>query len=155
MNGSQAPAARQTWLIIFGALVFSILIYGLLCFLIMQSPQPRNTNPASLAQMRPFMIAAAVGALVFSVVWLRVRVDGKIGGEGRPVTLSAGEFQSHSIVALALSEACAIFGLVLFFLGAPITEFAIFAAGTLLVDFAFILPRGLQFWSAYGRRGGF
>ena len=89
--------------------------------------------------------------LVISVAWLRFRVDGRIGGEGRDLVMSPEQFQTDSIMALALSEACAILGLLLFFLGAPLKELAFFAAGTLLVDFAFILPRGLQFWSAYER----
>ncbi|RYX86269.1 hypothetical protein EON83_03330 [bacterium] len=157
MNRSPAPAQsnRQVWLIIFGALVCSVLIYGLLCFFLEHSKSPRTTNPASLAQLRPFIIGLAVIMLIASVAWLRFKVDGKIGGEGRPVTITPPEFQSDSIVALALSEACAIFGLMLFFLGAPLQEFAFFAAGTLLVDFAFILPRGLQFWSAMDGRGNF
>jgi len=91
----------------------------------------------------------AVAMLVASVAWLRFRVDGKMGGEGRELMLSPDQFQTDSIVSLALSEACAIYGLLLFFLGAPLREFALFGLGTPMVNFFFILPRGLAFWSAW------
>lgn len=112
----------------------------------MEQSSQRQITP-SLPSLRPIFASLGVVALVASVTWLHFSIDGKIGGEGRPASLSPAEFQSHSIVALALAEACSIFGLVLFFLGAPIQEFGYFAAGTLFIDFAFILPRGLQFWS--------
>lgn len=143
----------MTWFILFAALTFSVVIYGLLCFIMEQDPKPRTINPATVAQMRPFFIAAAVGVLLVSVAWMRFRVDSKIGGEGRAVMLTPKQFQADSIVALALSEACSVFGLTLFFLGAPLKEFALFALGTLVVNFAFILPRGLQFWATHDRRG--
>ena len=152
MNDSQVTPTRQTWLIIFGALAFSVVMYCVLGFITEQ--HPRRVNPASVAQMRPFLIGAAVVMLVISVAWIRFRVDGKIGGEGRDLAMSPEQFQTDSLVALALSEACAILGLLLFFLGAPLRELAMFAAGTLLVDFAFILPRGLQFWAAHDKRSG-
>ena len=153
MNTPRPASLRQTWLIIFGALVFSVFVYGLLCYLIEHSPTPRRVNAASLAAMRPILIGLGIAALVVSVGWLRFNIDGKIGDGSRDLALSPGQFQTNSIVALALSEACCIFGLLLFFIGAPIKEFAIFALGTLFIDFAFILPRGLQFWSAYERTG--
>lgn len=137
--------ARQQWLIIFGALVASVAIYGLMCFFIAQNPK---SHPASLVltQARPVVIGLGIASLLASVLWLRFAVDGKIGGDGRPMTLSASEFQTRSIIALALAEACALFGLLLFFLGAPLADFGLFALGTLLIDFAFVLPRGLAFW---------
>ncbi len=157
MHSSRQAPTRLTWLIIFGGLVCSVFAYGLLCFLIdiSHESKPRALNAASLTAIRPILVVAAVVTLVAAVAWLRFRVDGKIGGEGREVVLSAAEFQTDSIVALALSESCAILGLLLFFLGAPLKEFALFALGTLIVDFAFILPRGLQFWATRDNRGSF
>ena len=149
MNRPRPAALRQTWLIVFGALVVSVFSYGLLCYLIEHSPNPRQVNAASVATMRPILIGMGIAALVASVGWLRFTIDGKIGDGGRDLALSPGQFQTKSIVALALSEACCIFGLLLFFMGAPMKEFAIFALGTLFIDLAFILPRGLQFWAAY------
>ncbi len=145
MSQQTPPTNQKTWFIIFFALVASIGTYGLLCFFVTQNP----TRPISptLATMRPFFIALAVAALMAAVAWLRFRVDGQIGGEGRPVTMSPAQFQTGTIIALALSEACAIFGLVLFFLGAPLGEFALFALGSVFVDLAFVLPRGIQFWA--------
>lgn len=145
MNRPQPVPIRRTWLVIFGALSASILVYCLMCFLIEHNNTTRHINPANVAQIRPFFIVFALAALIASVAWLRFRVDGKIGEDGRDLSLSAEQFQTDSIVALALSEACTIFGLTLFFIGIPLHEFAFFALGTLFVNFAFILPRGLMF----------
>ncbi len=147
------PPARRTWLIIFAALSATVFVYGLLAYLIEHNPQSHRTvNPASVATMRPLLILLALGMLGASVAWLRFRVDGKIGEDGRELLLTPGQFQTDSIVSLALSEACTIYGLLLFFLGAPLREYALFGLGTLLVNFAFILPRGLAFWAAWEKQ---
>lgn len=120
-----------------------------------QNPRTAHrADPATLAQVQPIAIGAAVAMLITSVAWFRFRVDGKIGEEGRAVILSPQQLQSDSIVALALSEACVLLGLILFFMGAPLKELLLCAAGTLIVDFAFILPRGLQFWAANDKQSG-
>lgn len=147
------PNPRRTWLIIFAALVWTVFIYGLMAFLLdlspsRQSPTGRPPDPTAL---RPIFYGLAVLALVASAGWLHFSTYGKIGGEGRKVELSPSEFQTNSIVALALAEACVILGLALFFLGAPLRELLIFGAGTLLVDLLVILPRGLAFWSYWER----
>ncbi len=146
---SQPPpqATPKIWFPIFFGISSSVLIYGLLCYLITHNPTAKRHISPNLAELRPFFVALALMSLVAALAWLRFRVDGKIGGEGRPVALSPIQFQTDSIVALALSQACSVYGLALFFLGAPISEFAVFAFGTLFVNFAFILPRGIQFWS--------
>ncbi len=137
-------ATKKSWLLVFSILVFSIGFYGFLAGIIERfGTRAANSDLAA----RPFFVAFAVIALIASLVWLRFRIDGKIGGEGRQKLLSPEQFQTDSIVALALAEACSTFGLALFFMGAPISDFAFFAFGTLFVDFAFILPRGIQFWA--------
>lgn len=153
MNSPQhSPAAlRQTWFVIFVFLCFSVLPYLLIGYLIEHGATVPRGNPQSLAALTPFIIPAAGLMLVASIAYLRFQVDGKIGGEGRPLTLSPTEFQTLSIIALALSEACSIFGLFLFFIGAPLQQLAYFVLATLFVNFAFVLPRGLRFWDAYAR----
>ncbi|PQV63982.1 hypothetical protein B1R32_1074 [Abditibacterium utsteinense] len=141
------PITKKSWFSIFFVLCGSVLTYGLLCYLITHNPDAKRSAMPDPTTMRPILIAAGVAALVVSLAWMRLRIDGKIGGEGRPVALSPQEFQTESIIALALAEGCSIFGLQLFFMGAPMSEFAVFGFGTLFVDFAFILPRGIQFWS--------
>lgn len=149
MNRSDYVALRQTWLTIFGALSFSVLVYLLLAYFIEHSPKSRQVNSQTLATMTPIIAFLGVAMLFAAVAYIRFRVDGKIGEEGRPILLTPEQFQTQSIVAFSLSEACATFGLLLFFLGAPLQQLAYFALGTLFVNFAFILPRGLKFWRSY------
>ncbi len=151
MQRNNPPANKRTWLIIFGALVWSVVIYGFLTFLLSQNPVSRP-NPANAAPLRPFVYGAALLALIGAAAYLHFTTYGKIGGEGRAPTLSGEQFQTHSIIALALSEACSIIGLVLFFLGAPMQEFFGFAAATIVLDLVFILPRGLSFWANWEKQ---
>ena len=150
------PATKKTWFVIFFALTASVAIYGLMAFMIAQNrsaPAPGN----SLATLRPIFYIAAGLALIASVGWMHFRTHGKIGDRGDVISLPgsqvalmpASQFQTETIVALALAEACSIFGLVLFFLGAPLVEFARFAAGTILVDLLYFLPKGIRYWAAW------
>ncbi len=158
IGGNDNPAPQQgspkmTWVIIVFAMAMSVLIYGLLCFFLMQSRTPPSGR--SLATMRPIVSAMAVLSLVAAIGWLQWKTSGRIGDtpavlgdRSSAALMEPGEFQTQSIIALALAEACSIYGLLLFFLGAPITEYAVFAAGSLLVILLYILPRGLKYWAA-------
>lgn len=147
---------RQTWLIIFAALVGSVFLYGLVCFFITQSriAHPQNA-PKPPADILCWMFSAmAVLALLASIVWMYVKTNGKIGdgstyGVAKAELMSPGEFQTQSVVALALSEACTIYGLTLFFIGVAMKYLVPFAFGTLIVDLFYILPRGLKYWSSW------
>ena len=149
----QTEARKTTWFIIFFAMVASVGVYGLLCFILMQS---RSAPPVGngLQTLRPILYVVAVGDVLASIAWVHFKTNGRIGGTAAmPSTgyllMKAAEFQTVSIVGLALAEACAIFGLLLFFLGAPITEFALFAVATLAVDLLYILPKGITYWAAW------
>jgi hypothetical protein len=50
-------------------------------------------------------------------------------------------FKTAMILSLAFAEACCVFGLLLFLLGAPASEFLRFQAATIGVDALFILPQ--------------
>jgi hypothetical protein len=146
-------AARRTWLIIVLAFAFSVVMNGLIGFFMMQ--QERTPNARALAMIRPLTYGLAVFQLLAAVGWLHLKTNGRIGdtlnvvGSSSTTTLmEPGDFQTQTIVALAMAELCSVWGLVLFFLGAPITEFAVFAAGSLLVILLYILPRGLKYWAA-------
>jgi len=156
MSEPTAKADKKNWLIIFAALVGSVFIYGLMCFVITQG---RVANPQSAPKtpqdtLRWMFSAMAVVALLASLGWMHVKTSGKIGdgstyGLAKAELMSPGEFQTQSIIALALSEACTIYGLTLFFIGVAIKDFVPFAVGTLLVDLFYILPRGLKYWSSW------
>ncbi|MDQ3812519.1 MAG: hypothetical protein M3347_01055 [Armatimonadota bacterium] len=146
-------AGKMTWFIIVFSMVVSVGIYGLLGFLLSQNRTPRAVSP-SLGTLRPILYILAVVMLLASVAWITFRTQGKTGGVPdttltKVALLSPPQFQTETIVGLSLAEACAIFGLLLFFMGAPLTEFALFAAGTLAVDLLFILPKGIAYWAAW------
>ncbi len=146
-----ASPEKRTWLIIFGALVASIFIYGLLCVILTQARTMRPVKPPE-PTLSLVLHALALVALLASIVWMHVKTSGKIGGtsvygETQSNLMEPSAFQTNSIVALAVAESCTIFGLTLFFTGATIKDFVPFALGTLLVDLSFILPRGLKYWA--------
>jgi len=122
-------------------------MYGLLAFFIEHGKAPRVVA-SNLPTMRILMTLFAIAELGASVAWLQFATRGKMGDSGGPI-LTPAEFQSQSIVAMALAEACSISGLLLFFLGNTLAQFAPFIAGTLLVFFVFILPKGLRYYAAW------
>ena len=144
---------KLTWLIIWAAICVSVLIYGLVCFMMLSSPQRqmlRGPQPA----FEYTMYAVAVATLIAASVWAyrstaAVSQRAMQAAHEKTPLPNPGEFQTNSIIALTLSEACSIYGLMLFFMGMPISKFAVFAAGTLLVNIAVILPRGLAYWVAW------
>ena len=144
-EASNVEPTKQSWLIILGALAVSVLIYGLLAYLLQNSPQPRAISP-QLPTLRVVVTLAALGALAASMAWLHFTTQGKMG---TPNLMTPGEFQTQSIVAMALAEACSICGLLLFFLGNTLIQFAPYIAGTLLVFGLWILPFGLRYWAAW------
>ncbi|HVF10122.1 MAG TPA: hypothetical protein VNA16_04930 [Abditibacteriaceae bacterium] len=146
---------KQQYFTIFFALVVSVGIYGFLCFLLDQNRKPMPEPAAALSLV---VGALALASLVAAVGWLHFRTYGKAGDAPSPATMAPpalmkpGEFQTETIIALALAESCAILGLLLFFLGAPLKAFVPFAAGTLAVDLFYILPRAVRYWSAYEKQ---
>jgi hypothetical protein len=100
-----------------------VLIYGLLCFFLMQRPHTAERKIA--ATMRPIVSAMAVlkpGSRDWVAAMEDKRKDRRhatvLGDRSSAALMEPGEFQTQSIIALALAEACSIYGLLLFFLGA-------------------------------------
>ena len=148
MNTQPTPVpTKQTWLIIFGALAFSALLYGLMAYFVENGKTPRTVSP-SLPTMRTLMTLVAIAQLGASVAWLHFQTLGKMGGSGETL-LTREQFQTQSIIAMALAESCSISGLLLFFMGNNLTQLAPFIFGTLVVFFASILPKGLRYWAAW------
>jgi F0F1-type ATP synthase membrane subunit c/vacuolar-type H+-ATPase subunit K len=147
----QAMGTKITWFVIFFGFVTSIGVYGLLCFIMQQNASRQLSE--SLTTLRPILYALALMDLLLSVGWMMFKSQGKPSSEPGasliPTPPSPAEFQTNTIIALAFAESCAFFGLVLFFLGAPIAEFARFAIGSVVVMLVFILPKGLSYWAAW------
>lgn len=152
MNTNSRPATRTTWFVLFAAMTWSVLVYGLLVYLLGQS---RNRPPlagTTHSVMRPVLYLLAGVNLLLAVVLpgfivkknTQTDSSAPIGSEPVP---EPSVFQTASIVSLALSESCAIFGLLLYFMGEPAREFWSFAVLTLLFNVIYILPRGVRYWS--------
>ncbi|HZO88191.1 MAG TPA: hypothetical protein VFB38_07600 [Chthonomonadaceae bacterium] len=155
MAAGSTLARKRVWLILVFAFIASIGIYGaLVCLLQQQRPAP--PSPAVLSTLRPVLYLLAIACLLASVGWMHGNTRNLPGGAFSPAApppLPAPErFQTITVIALALAEACAIMGLVLFFLGASAVEFARFALGTVIVDALSILPRGIRYWAAWERQ---
>lgn len=152
MNANSTQATRTTWFFIFGAMTFSILIYGLLVYLLGQSGNRPSLAGTTHSVLRPVLYLLAGVNLLLAVVLpgfivkknTRTDSSAPIGSEPVP---EPSVFQTASIVSLALSESCAIFGLLLYFMGEPAKEFWSFAVLTLLFNVTYILPRGVRYWS--------
>jgi F0F1-type ATP synthase membrane subunit c/vacuolar-type H+-ATPase subunit K len=165
-SGSTWRQQRQTYFIIFFALLMSVGIYVLLGFILSQSRKPL---PAPAEPLRLVFHVLAAGALVAAVAWMQFRTGNRVRdlaevgtfstrtGTIRTATtpprnvMTPGEFQTETIIALAIAEVCVILGLTYFFMGAPLVAFLPFAAGTLAVDLLGILPKALTYWRALER----
>ena len=159
MNPASATPDKKTWLIIFAALVGAVFMYGLICFFITQSriANPQSAPPPPQAAFRTALAFVAVLTLLGSVGWMYAKTNGKIGdsstyGATKAELMTPADFQTQSIIALAFAEACSIYGLTLFFVGATLRDFVPFAVGTVLVDLFYILPRGLKYWSSWEQK---
>jgi F0F1-type ATP synthase membrane subunit c/vacuolar-type H+-ATPase subunit K len=148
MNQGGAPTNRRTWLIILFAMVMTIPIYGVLCYFMMQGKTWPPKTPPNFATVRLMVSIMAVAELAAAVAFLQLKTWGRLGEE-RNQLMSPQEFQTNSIISMALAEACTIMGLFLFFSGNPIENFAYYALGTLAVHIGFILPKGLKYWAAW------
>jgi hypothetical protein len=121
----------------------SVGIYVLLCFTLSQSRKPL---PAPSESLRLVFHAVAAGALLAAVCWIQFRTANRIRDLSETATpsfgattatattatatttasqnlMTPGEFQTETIIALAIAEVCVILGLTYFFLGAPLAAF--------------------------------
>jgi F0F1-type ATP synthase membrane subunit c/vacuolar-type H+-ATPase subunit K len=133
---------KRTWYILFCAFIASIGVYGLLVSMLAAQRASMQPLPAVPAVLRQGIYLLACACLLGAIGWMQRAAPGFTR-----TPLSPAQFTSMTIVALAMSEACAIFGLLLFMLGGPPAEFARFAIATVLVNLLFILPRGVRYWA--------
>jgi hypothetical protein len=130
---------KSTWYILFGGFIFAIAAFTGMVYML-ASEHAAIATSSSLGIMRPIVYGLAVLSLLGAIHRIRF---------GAFEELSIPRFQTKTILSLAFSEACTIFGLLLFFLGAPPAEYLRFALGTLAVNFLVILPVGNRYWSLH------
>ena len=97
MSSESSQASIQITWIIYGALCMSMIVYGVVGFLIVVPPEEPNTDMI-------IPLALAVVSLVTGTGTLFVD------------KFSQGDYQTRNIIKWALSESIAIYGLVLYFL---------------------------------------
>ena len=144
-RGRNTGDPKTAWIIIFGAMSATVLIYGAIAFTFGPPGEPPETA-------RPLRMALWGAALVLLFAAQRIvapfqKAAGTTAGPRSPEPPGPGPtgFGRRSVVALALTDAAAIIGLVLVFVGGSRSDFLLLGALTLLVNFAIILPAGLAF----------
>lgn len=140
---------RIMWFTVVFAFLGSVVMYGAMAWK-MEAVTARQVSE-SLVQMRLPIMCMAVFCLVLSVLWsqLKLTIPAEVViGSSRKLQ-SAGRFLTHTLIALALAEAVAIFGLLLFFLGASLADFLMLAAPSAAVMVIFIIPKGIVYWNVH------
>ncbi len=142
---------RLTWATIVFAFIGSVIMYGALAYMLQQSSE-RTVSPG-LEAMRLPVTLLGIACLVASVLWtqLRLVVHGEYASTVGDIP-APKQFITHTVIALAFAEACAVFGLLLFFLGASWTDFLLFALPSIAVMVLFVLPKGNAYWSVWESR---
>jgi len=147
----EPPANRLTWATIVFAFVGSVVMYGVLAYMLQQSGS--RPSASGLEAMRLPTTLLGVASLVASVVWAQWRLA--VRGEYASITTDTPtpkQFILHTFIALSFAEACAVFGLLLFFTGASFTDFLMFAVPSMAVMLFFVLPKGNAYWTAWESR---
>ncbi len=147
----EAPANRFTWATIVFAFVGSVVMYGVLAYMLQQSGD--RPSASGLEAMRLPTTLLGIASLVASVVWAqwRLAVRGEYASSTTDIP-TPRQCIVHTLIALSFAEACAVFGLLLFFVGASFTDFLMFAVPSVAVMLFFVLPKGSAYWTAWESR---
>ncbi len=149
MHGT--PANRLTWMTIVFGFAGSLVMYAVLAYMLDQSGA--RVQSTSLQAMRLPVSLMAVVCLLVSVIWSQLRLAVHVESVAQSGDLpSPQRFVTYSVIALAFAEACAVFGLILFFLGAPFNELLMFIVPSAVVMLFVILPKGAGYWRAWESR---
>ncbi|MER3472610.1 MAG: hypothetical protein C4335_00955 [Armatimonadota bacterium] len=152
----QSSPNRLTWATMVFAFIGSVVMYGVLAYILAQSGA--HTTSDLLEPLRLPVTLIGIACLVVSVVWaqLRLSVQREFVPRGFPAIAGAlpepRQFITHTIIALAFAEACAILGLLFFFVGGSLTDFLLCAVPSVAVMLIVILPKGGAYWQAWESR---
>lgn len=151
MSTYEQEASRlQIRLLIIGlAFAAAVGLYVLLAFILEHTQRPPAV-PSALAALRPVLIGLsvvmAVAALVAEQLQLnRERVKARAETQPQPIASVAAQCQTTFILCAALTEAIAIYGLLLFFLGDPFVHLLWFAGAAVALQAGMLLPRASQY----------
>jgi len=139
-----AQTPKMTWFVIVLAMVLAIVFYGLIAMLLPRESLPVQP-PAVLSMLRPFLFAFGMVCVLGAIGWIYRNAQ----GSATTTLPSPRDFNTATIIGLALAEVGALAGLVLFVLGGPFSDFVLLALGALAVDLLYILPKGRSYWTAW------
>ncbi len=117
MSSEKTQANMQTIWIIYGALCMSMIVYGVVGFVVVTPPENPNTDMVMPLALAMISLTTSVGTFF---------VDKFI----------QGDYQTRCIIKWALTESIAIYGFVLYFLTANIVyllAFIVFALALMAV----------------------
>ena len=128
---------KVRWLVLVAGLTASIPLYAVVVFVL--AAGERHGGPAPLGLRYAFYGASLALAMLALVLAPRVGND----------AAAAPPFESllkRTILSLAVAEAAAIVGLVLYFLGRDLGDFLVLGGLALAVILLGIVPRGLKWF---------
>ncbi len=124
LSGPTGGQRKQVLKMIWGAMLGAVLTYGVVCLVIVGAGDAGRLEENNALRYALSAAAILVGAV--SVWWRRRFLPGETAA-GAPVKLAFAQVQSHSVIVWALSEAVALFGLVMGVLTHSFAEFLPFA----------------------------
>ena len=157
---SNQPGAnkRAVSIVVFWAMFASTLMYIGVCYLMAAERSGQYYVPRVPTPTSRLVIPIISGlALIASVLWFKMRTAGRSGDTPKVIGMSTdlmtpAAFHAEMVTAMSIGQMCAIFGLVLFFMGGSAAGYLPYAAGSALVDLLVILPTSLRYWTAFERR---
>lgn len=132
---------KARWIVLVAGLTASIPLYAVVAF-VLASSGPAPAPP-------PLGVRYAVYGAAFALALLALALAPRVGidaASGPPFA----EFLRRTIVSLAVAEASAILGLVLFVMGRNLGDFLVLAGLALAVILLGIVPRGLRWFRLRG-----
>ncbi len=142
---------RLTWLTIVFAFIGSLVMYGMLAYTLDSSGARAVTE--GLETIRLPISLLAIFVLLASIVWAQLRLTvHAMSPSSATDLLPPQKYIANTLISLALAEACAIVGLLMFFLGASYGEFLVFVVPSAVVMAVVILPKGIAYWQVWENR---
>ena len=137
MTRTNVLPERARWLVLVAGLTASIPLYAVVAFVLAPTAPPAGPPPLGL---RYGLYGAA-----FALALLALAAAPRVGSDAA----SSPPFEvllRRTLLSLALAEASAILGLVLFLLGRNLGDFLVLAGLALAVVLLGIVPRGLRWF---------
>lgn len=135
---------KSVWYALFGTFCLSVALIGAAPFLL---GGPKASGDPSGSITMAYALAALV--LLASVAVAALNMRPREGTRARITWPTPSEFQTTTLIALALSEVAAVIGFVMVGLKSPMDSWP-FPAASLLVNLMVILPRAIQYWAESG-----